>query len=120
MVTSKRTAAVISLLLCIALYLLFLTTVFTTQRDTYICYTTKTGECFHSAICKYIDKSAYETTVYEACQDYKPCDNCHPYTERYKTTITVRNYIYPILVSVPISILVFLLLWFGKEKRNKS
>lgn len=117
---SKRLAVVISLLLCVILYLLFLTTVFTSKRDTYICYTTKTGAYFHSAVCKYIDKSAYQTTVYEACHDYKPCSSCHPYAENYKTTITVRNYIYPILISVPISILVFILLGCIKGKQKYS
>jgi hypothetical protein len=113
---SKRIAVVVSLLLCVTLYLLFLTTAFTTKRDTYICYTTKTGEYFHSAVCSEINKNAYETTVYEACHDYKPCWQCNPYAKNYKTTITVRNYIYPILISVPISILVFLLLGYRKEK----
>ena len=109
----KRIAMVISLLLCVIIYLVFLTTVFTTKRDTYICYTTKTGECYHSANCRYINKSAYETTVYEACRDYKPCWNCQPSV---KTILTVRNYIYPALISIPISALVFLLLGYGKEK----
>ncbi len=115
---SKRIAAGVSLLLCVVLYLLFLTTAFTTKRDTYICYTTKNGKNFHSAICNSIDKSAYETTVYEACHDYRPCSSCHPYAEIYKTTITVRNYVTPILISIPISVLVFLLLGYKKEKQR--
>ena len=116
MVTSKRIATVISLLLCIALYILFLTTAFTNERDTFICYTNKTGECFHAAVCQYASKSSYETTVYEACRDYKPCNHCNPCIERYKTTITERNYIIPIFISVPISIAVFFLLTYRKKE----
>lgn len=114
--TLKRIAAVISILLCITLYLTFLTTVFTNKRDTYICYTTKTGECFHSATCRYISKSAYETTVYEASSKYRPCNYCNPCVERYETTITERNYIIPAVISVPISTAVFLLLTYKKKQ----
>lgn len=113
MITSKRIAAVISILLCIILYLSFLSA-FTTKRDTYICYTTKTGECFHSATCKYLN-TAYETTVYEASQKYKVCKYCNPCIEQYETTITDRNYIIPIFISVPISAAVFFLLTYKKK-----
>lgn len=116
--TSKRIAAVISILLCVTLYLSFIT-VFTTKRDTYICYTTKTGECFHSATCRYLN-TAYETTVYEASQEYKKCKYCNPCVEQYKTTLTERNYIRPILISVPISAIVFALLAFKKKKQRRS
>lgn len=114
-ITSKRIAAVISLLLCITLYLSFLTMAFTTKRDTYICYTTKTGECFHSATCSYLN-TAYETTVYEASQKYKACKFCNPCVKQYETTITDRNYVSPILISVPISIAVYLLLTYKKKQ----
>lgn len=112
--TSKRIAAVISILLCVALYLSFLSA-FTTKRDTYICYTTKTGTHFHSATCQYLN-TAYETTVYEASRKYKPCNYCNPCVSQYKTTITDRNYIVPMLISVPISTTVFFLLTYKKEK----
>lgn len=118
-ITSKRIAAVISILLCITLYLSFLTMAFTNKRDTYICYTTKTGECFHSAICQYASKTAYETTVYEASQKYKPCNYCNPCIERYATTITERNYVAPLLISAPISAAVFLLLTYKKKEVDK-
>jgi hypothetical protein len=119
MILSKRIVAAISVLLCIVLYLLFLTTAFSNVRDTFICYTTKTGECYHSAVCKYTSKSAYETTVYEACRSYRPCNHCDPCVERYKTTITERNYIIPIFISVPISAAVFLLLTYKKKLRRR-
>lgn len=112
----KPIAAAISILLCIALYLLILTVAFTNERDTYICYTTKTGECFHSAVCHYISKSAYETTVYEACRDYRPCSYCNPCVERYETTITERNYIVPVFICVPISATIFFLLTRENKK----
>ena len=114
-IASKRIAAVLSILLCVILYLSFLTTVFTNKRDTYICYTTKTGECFHSAICQYASKTAYETTVYEACRDYKPCSYCNPCAEQYKTTITERNFIIPFFISAPISAVVFLLMTYKRR-----
>lgn len=112
---SKRIAAVLSILLCIALYLSFLLA-FTTKRDTYICYTTKTGTHYHSAICSYLN-TAYETTVYEASRKYKPCNYCNPCVEQYKTTITDRNYIIPIFISIPISAAVFLLLTYRKKEK---
>ena len=117
-VTSKRIAAVISIILCITLYLTFLTTVFTTKRDTYICYTTKTGAHYHSATCKLLN-TAYETTVYEASRKYKPCEStyCNPCVEQYKTTITDRNYVIPLLISVPASAAVFLLLTYKKKEK---
>lgn len=114
MITSKRIAGVISILLCVTLYLSFLSA-FTTKKDTYICYTTKTGECFHSATCNYLN-TAYETTVYEASQKYKACKYCNPCIEQYKTTITERNYIIPAVISVPISAVVFVLLAYKKKK----
>lgn len=110
----KRIAAVISILLCITLYLSFLSA-FTTKRDTYICYTTKTGTHFHSATCSYLD-TAYETTVYEASRKYKPCNYCNPFLEKYETTITDRNYVIPAIISVPISATVFFLLTYKKKK----
>lgn len=113
-ITSKRIAAIISILLCIALYLSFLSA-FTTKRNTYICYTTKTGECFHSATCIYLN-TAYETTVYEASQKYKACKYCNPCVEQYETTVTLRNYTVPALISVPVSAAVFLLLTLKKKK----
>ena len=112
---SKQIAAVISLLLCIALYLSFLTMAFTNERDTYICYTSKNDEYYHAAYCRYISQSSYETTVYEACKEYRPCSSCNPCNERYKTTITERNYIIPIIISVPISTVVYLLLTLKKK-----
>lgn len=117
LITSKRIAAIISILLCITLYLTFLTTVFTNERDTYICYTTKTGASFHSATCNYTNKSAYETTVYEASRKYKPCNYCNPCVKQYQTTITERNYVIPIFISIPISAAVFLLLTYKKKEK---
>jgi hypothetical protein len=114
MVISKRFAAVISIVLCAVLYLSFLS-VFTTKRDTYICYTTKTGECFHSATCQYLN-TAYETTVYEASKKYKVCKYCNPCVEQYETTLTERNYFIPFLISVPISAAVYLLLTYKKKQ----
>ena len=113
--TSKRIALVISIILCAVLYLSFLSA-FTTKRDTYICYTTKTGECFHSATCKYLN-TAYETTVYEASRRYRVCNYCNPCQEIYKTTFTSRDYITPLLISLPISALTFVILTAKKKEQ---
>lgn len=113
-ITSKCFAAVISIVLCAVLYLSFLSA-FTTERDTYICYTTETGRCFHSATCSYLN-TAYETTVYEASKNYLTCNYCNPCVAQYKTTITERNYIIPIFISVPISVAVFFLLTYKKKQ----
>lgn len=112
---SKRIAAIISLVLCAVLYLSFLSA-FTTKRDTYICYTTKTGTHYHAPTCIYLD-TARETTVYEVSRRYDPCNYCNPCIEHYETTITDRNYVIPILISVPISAAVFLLLTYKKKKK---
>ena len=112
----KRIAAILSIFLLIILYLVFLT-VFSTERDTYICYTTKTGDNFHSATCSYLN-TAYETTVYEASKNYNVCKYCNPCVEQYKTTIIIKDYILPIIISFPISTLVFLLL-ICKKKKSK-
>lgn len=113
-ISSQRFAAAISLILCIVLYLSFLST-FSAKRDTYICYTTKTGTHYHSPTCIYLD-TAYETTVYEVSRKYKPCKYCNPCVEQYETTITVRNYVAPALISVPTSVAVFFLLTYKKKK----
>ena len=113
-IISKRAAAIVSIILCVVLYLSFLSA-FTTKRDTYICYTTKTGTHYHSPTCTYLD-TAYETTVYEASRKYKPCNYCNPCVKNYETTITDRNYVIPAIISVPISTAVFFLLTYKKEK----
>ena len=119
---SKRIALAISVFLCAIFYLSFLTLAFTekTSRDTYICYTTKTGTHFHSATCTYLN-TAYETTVYEASKDYKPCNYCNPYLEAYKTKITVteRNYLVPALISIPLSAIIFISLITEKKGEDK-
>ena len=86
------------------------------EIDTYVCYTTRTGECYHSGRCQYIRKSSYETTVYEAEQNgYSPCSKCTP---RVKTTLMLehiiktprqqteikRNYVVPAIISIIIAI----------------
>ena len=119
----KKLALIISLLLCVILYLSFLTLAFTekTNRDTYICYTTKTGTHFHSATCKYLNTS-YETTVYEASKKYIKCKYCNPFYENNKTTITVyeRNYLAPALISIPISTMIYFILIYEKQDNSNT
>ena len=113
---SEKNAKIISILLCIILYIALLTTVFSKEIDTYICYTTDTGECYHAATCQYLRQSQHKTTVYKAERNYRPCSRCNPCIERYETKITDRNYFIPILISAPASVSVYLLLTYKKKK----
>lgn len=50
--------------------------------DTYICYTTTYGECYHARGCGSLWSSSYKTTVYEARQEgYRSCSKCEPNQE---------------------------------------
>ena len=113
----KRYAFAISILICVVFYLLFLTLAFSEKKETYICYTTKTGECYHAYYCSYLKYSSYPTTVYQAeKKKYRACSKCNPFQERFKTTITIRNYLAPALISIPISTLIYIGL--TKEKKD--
>lgn len=114
---SARFAIAISILLCLLVYLSFLAVAFTDSRETYICYITKTGECFHDKECKYTTKSSYQTTVYEACRKFKPCNHCNPCVEKNKTTISVRNYVAPLLISSVTFIIMLFLTLYNKESK---
>lgn len=47
--------------------------------ETFVCYTTLYGDCYHSSECGSLWNSSFETTVYEAVKDgYKPCSKCEP------------------------------------------
>lgn len=118
--TSKRMAAIISLLLCMILYLSSLS-VFSKSQDTYICYIDKKEGTFHIPECAYAGKNAFESTMYEAQKHYSHCI-CRPsiYDERYKVTITVRDYVTPLIISVPASITVYVLLTIGKKKPEST
>ena len=110
----------IPLLLCVILYISLLTFAFTekTKVDTFICYTTKTGECYHAPYCSYLRNSSYQTTVYEASDNYRKCSSCNPFQDRFKTTITVtkRNYLAPALISISASIIMYIVL----KPKNKE
>ena len=117
LITSKRIATVISIVLCAVLYVSFLS-VFSTKRETQICYVETKNERFHAHLnCSNADEFDYETTVYKACKNYTPCDHCYRYGEPSKTTIAERNYVAPLLISVPISAAVFLLLTYKKKEK---
>ena len=114
---NRDTAKIIAVVLCFVLYLGLLTQFFSKEVDTYVCYTTDTGECYHSATCQYIRQSRHETTVYEAERGYRSCSRCNPCTEKYETTITVRNYFFPLLISVPLSVTTYFLLVKSYKRR---
>ena len=76
------------------------------EVDTYVSYTTATGECYHAKGCQYLRNSSYKTTVYEAEQDgYRSCSKCNPCRSIYATTYEYqkRNYVAPAIISVVIA-----------------
>ena len=107
---TKTVAAAVSVGLCIVLFLVFLFSVFTTEIETYICYTTNTGECYHAEYCQYLYRSSHRTTVYKASREYRPCSKCDPCQEEYKTTITERNFPGAVFASLPIPIILYFVL----------
>ena len=104
---SSRVSAIISIILCIVMYWTLLTTVYTTKVDTYICYITETGDCYHAANCRYLWNSAQQTTVYEVLGEYRSCSYCNPKVDKYETRITKKNYKAPFFISAPISIVLY-------------
>lgn len=121
--TSKRIAAVIAIFLCITLYFGLLENVFTKKVDTLIVYTQEDSEYIHG----YINCTEYNaygdkrygldsskpiipTTLHE-CPDKLAC--CMQGAK--ETTITVKNYIAPLLISLPISALAFIILTIKKK-----
>ena len=116
-ITWGQFALVCSIIICIVLYTSFLFTAFSEEVDTYICYTTDTGECYHASYCQYLSQSRHQTTVYKATRNYRSCSRCNPCIEKYETTIVVRNYFLPALISVPTSVMVYLLM--TRKKSNQ-
>jgi hypothetical protein len=59
------------------------------EVDTYVCYTTTYGDCYHADYCGSLWNSKHETTVYEAKKDgYSSCSKCSPYEP---TTLTLTE-----------------------------
>lgn len=118
---SKRIAAVLAILLCLILYFSFLLTLFTKKVDTFIVYTQEGITTVHgSHNCRTSEwdgfgyKTAFDTTkpiitttTYHT-KDYDWCRECSGKMEQ--TTITVKNHYAPLLISAPISLVVYLLL----------
>ena len=60
--------------------------------DTYVCYTTRYGKCYHARSCGSLWNSSYKTTVYEAKEDgYRACSKCTP-SEKITLTLTETKY----------------------------
>ena len=124
--TSKRIAAIFSIVLCVLLYFSLLNNVFTEKIDTFIVYTQEGLNVIHgSAECKtdHWNGKNYDysldrnkpiicTTTYY-CPDSIWCTRCS--YEKVETTITVKNYIVPLLISVSVSSGAFLILTFKKK-----
>lgn len=125
-ITSKRIAAAISLLLCVFLYFALLTTAFTYKVDTFIVYTQTGTDVIHgNRLChtdewlglhyKYVldqDKPIIMTTAYD-CPNHKWCTECSKHME--ETTVTRRDYVTPLLISIPISGLLLFVLVYKKS-----
>ncbi len=105
--------------------------------NTYRCYVTATGVCYHSRTCQYIrndDVESYETTVYEAEQDgLRPCSKCKIGVS-HKTEIEVEkvvsvpkteeqtktNYFAAIIISVLFAVLLYNLIVFKSRREYKN
>ena len=132
-------ALCVSLLFCVLFSLLLIQCFFTEEVvqykeyvevrrvETYICYVTATGVCYHSSDCQYLKNSAYKTTVYEATMEgYLSCSKCTP---RQSTTIRVEelmekpvlktevHYVAPIIISFVFSVAFYLLLVHKSRKK---
>lgn len=60
--------------------------------QTFVCYTTNYGECYHASGCGSLWNSSHKTTVYEATRSgYIPCSKCEP-TERTELATTKTLY----------------------------
>ena len=123
-VLGNTSRAIISIIVALTLLFSLLFTVFTDEIDTYICYVTETGECYHASTCHYL-RSRIQTTVYEAEDSYRSCSKCDPCVERYKTTITVRNYQAAIFSGIGAGAFVYvsmfyLLVFLENQQRKKE
>jgi hypothetical protein len=119
-ITSQRIAAVFSLLLCISLYFSLLSTVFTQKIDTYVVFTQEDSNVIHGSMgctgkVDYINrkKPIISTTLHE-CPDHTPCSmSCMEKAK--ETTITVKDYLSPLCISLPISVGAFMILTFKRK-----
>ena len=59
--------------------------------DTYECYVTSQGECYHDIECRYLGKNVIKTTVYEAQDEYRKCKYCDVADNGWETTIIVEE-----------------------------
>lgn len=108
----SRVAAIVSLAVCIVLFFVLLSTVFTEKVKTLLVFTQEGSSIIHGRmVCDKMDESKpiVQTTLYEephctSCQ-YLSCIN-----QADHTTITVKNYVAPLGISVLLSSVVYFLL----------
>ena len=105
------------IVISLILYIILLFTCFTSEVDTYICYTTDYGECYHAEYCQYLYNSANKTTVYQAEKSFRDCSKCNPIQEEYATTITARDYQSPFAIVLIISIGGYFIISKTKDKK---
>lgn len=119
MMIRERIPAIIAVIVSVALFFALLFSVFTDEIETYTCYVTNTGECYHAEGCYYL-KSYNETTVYEAKGKYRACSRCNPIKEKYKTTIIERNYAASVAISIVSGFIVYFVSAVLIEKARKK
>lgn len=125
--TSKRIAAVISIFLCISLYFSLLSAVFTKKIDTHVVYTQEGSNMIHGTMgCTAYDRVGYDnirridrskpiiTTTMNECPDYIPCQSTCM-VEAKEITLTVKDYISPLIISLLVSATVYFILTFKKK-----
>ena len=113
----KNRLLAIILLISIILYLILLFTCFSSEVNTYICYTTDYGECYHAEYCQYLYNSANKTTVYQADKNFRDCSKCNPIQKEYGTLIIVRDYKTPFFIVLITSISGYLVIAKIKQKK---
>lgn len=77
--TQKKKQIVIITLIAIVTAVLLLT--YIPYRNTRLTgdtvYVTRTGECYHTISCQYLQKSKIPMDVAEAVYNYRPCSKCY-------------------------------------------
>lgn len=130
-ISTAPVAIIISLCLCIALYFSMLSMVFTKEVTTFSGYTQEGMSVIHSTIeCRFpllaskddgyyfdFSKQIIKTTTYEN-PDMGLCSRCRSDLE--EVTITAKDYITPIFIALPLSILTFFILTYKKKNANFS
>jgi hypothetical protein len=114
----SRVAAIVSLAVCIVLFFLLLSTIFTEKVETLLVFTQEGSSTIHGIMtCTKLDasKPIVQTTLYEESQ-CTVCRDSGCINKADSTTITIKNYVAPLVISVFLSSIIYFLL----AKRKKE